>query len=323
MDRLISVVVPVYNTEAYLDKCVQSVLDQTYRNLEVILVNDGSVDHSLEICRKYQVTDSRVKVVDQQNQGVSAARNAGMDLAQGDYLAFLDSDDTLYPEALELLLKDAVTFEADIASGLKCRVKTEADRLYSQETSVQIYEGNEAAMLAMHGISQSSCAKLFRKHFVDDLRFEAGRSINEDGFFMFACYMRQPRIVERDAYIYAYLVRENSASQSVFSDKYLDMLYFLEKKAAIVRNQHPELIHELPNLEVRTRLLFLQNLCKTMDRKYKGYEKECIAKIRRWYKHIDRKSQSPFEKKLTLIVILGLYPMYNLYMHRRIKKKTS
>ena len=93
MDKVLSVIVPIYNTEKYLNRCVDSIINQTYKDLEVILVNDGSTDGSLAICREYEKKDVRVKVVNKENGGLSSARNAGLDVSSGDYVTFVDSDD--------------------------------------------------------------------------------------------------------------------------------------------------------------------------------------------------------------------------------------
>lgn len=112
---LISVIIPVYNVEMYLEQCLDSVLSQTYHNLEVILVDDGSADTSGTICDQYKEKDARVKVIHKKNGGLSSARNAGLELAKGDWIGFVDSDDYLAPEMYEALLAIARTADADIA----------------------------------------------------------------------------------------------------------------------------------------------------------------------------------------------------------------
>lgn len=111
---LISVIIPVYNVEKYLHRCLDSVIEQTYKNLEVILIDDGSTDHSGEICDDYAAKDVRIHVIHQENQGVSAARNKGLDTAKGEYIAFVDSDDYILPEMyakmLECIIENNVDF---------------------------------------------------------------------------------------------------------------------------------------------------------------------------------------------------------------------
>ena len=114
MDKLISVVIPVYNRETTLRKCVDSILAQTYENIEVILVNDGSTDRSEDICRSYEQADSRVSVISKANGGLSSARNAGIDGSHGEYLFFVDSDDWIDSDTLEVLLKTALRKDTDV-----------------------------------------------------------------------------------------------------------------------------------------------------------------------------------------------------------------
>lgn len=114
---LISIIVPIYNTAPYLDRCISSLIEQTHRNLEIILINDGSADNSLDICLEYAARDSRIQVISQENKGLGAARNAGLAIAKGDFIGFVDSDDYIAPHMMETLLAAAVQHDADFAGG--------------------------------------------------------------------------------------------------------------------------------------------------------------------------------------------------------------
>mgnify|MGYP003623332904 CR=1 FL=1 len=113
---MISVIIPVYNVEAYLDRCVASILRQSYNNLEIILVNDGSTDSSAQMCDAYAQADTRIRVIHKQNGGLSSARNAGIDIASGEYLAFIDSDDFIADDMLETLLGLCTKHKAQISA---------------------------------------------------------------------------------------------------------------------------------------------------------------------------------------------------------------
>ncbi|MBQ6907027.1 MAG: glycosyltransferase, partial [Clostridia bacterium] len=115
LDKKLSVIIPVYNVEKFLSATINSVVSQTYKNTEIILVNDGSTDKSLEICRKFEKTDSRIKVVDKQNEGVSSARNAGINASTGEYIAFVDSDDIVLPNIYESMILKIEKTNAQIA----------------------------------------------------------------------------------------------------------------------------------------------------------------------------------------------------------------
>ena len=112
---LISVIVPIYNVEKYLDRCVDSIINQTYKNLEIILVDDGSPDNCLAICDSWAEKDRRIKVIHKENGGVSSARNSALDIASGDYIGFVDSDDWIEPDMYEILIKNAKKYDADIS----------------------------------------------------------------------------------------------------------------------------------------------------------------------------------------------------------------
>ena len=113
---LVSVIVPIYNTEKYLDRCIKSIVNQTYKNLEIILVDDGSPDNCPSICDNWARIDSRINVIHQKNSGVSAARNAALDLASGEYIGFVDSDDFIEPDMYSLLVQKSVDTDAGCAS---------------------------------------------------------------------------------------------------------------------------------------------------------------------------------------------------------------
>ena len=112
---LVSVIIPIYNVEKYINKTINSVINQTYKNLEIILVNDGATDNSLEICKKYNEIDSRIMIIEKENGGLSSARNAGLDVAKGEYISLIDGDDFIESHFIEYLLSLIIKSEADIA----------------------------------------------------------------------------------------------------------------------------------------------------------------------------------------------------------------
>ncbi len=321
MDKpLISVIVPVYNAEAFLQDCVRSIIEQTYSQLEILLINDGSSDQSGALCDRLAEEDDRVRVFHQENRGVSAARNVGLDNATGDYVMFVDSDDCLLPDAAEFLLADAIAHNADMASAVKETVKPGGEIINPYgDGALHIHSGLDPLILSLDGERQTNsvCAKLFRREFLTGIRFEEGRSINEDGFFLFLCYMNQPTQVQHNRVVYQYFVRENSNSRGGFSEKYLDMLYFAGQKKEMVLATYPQLSDRVINMEVSAHLFFLEALCRTTDKKYRRYQKESVALVRRWYRqyHPLNRHECDFAK----IVRYGLYPLYKVAI--RIKRR--
>lgn len=308
---LVSIIVPVYGTEKYLPACIDSLCNQTYPYIEVILVDDQSPDNCPAICDAYAEKDARVKVIHQKNKGVSGARNTGMDVATGEFITFVDSDDELYPEAIELLVKDAMAYGADVVSALKKTGQMgQAGQISERAVAPAVFCDEEAMLLSLAGErnTYSACAKLFRALFIRDISFSEGKNIHEDGFFLFQCYIRKPLLVQHDVYIYQYNTREGSGSRESFSDKYLAMLYFCEKKKEIISVQYPQYIEQACDMEVRTHLQLLQVLCRTTDKKYRELQKQCTKTVRKLHKY--HHPVNSHLKKLEGIVLCGLFPLY-------------
>lgn len=308
---LVSIIVPVYGTESYLPACIDSICGQTYSNIQIILVDDQSPDRCPEICDDYAKKDSRILVLHQTNKGVSGARNAGMRCADGTYIMFVDSDDELHPEAVSLLVHEAEQCGADIISGSMKRFgKWEDMNLCCEDSIRMIFHDDEPLLLSLNGDqnTESACAKLFKKNFIKDITFEEGKSINEDGFFVFECYLRKPILVQHNAAVYQYNTREMSASRQSFSEKYLSMLWFCEQKMKLVKEYFPQYIEQAYNMVVRTHLQFLQVLCRTTEKKYSKLYKDSAKTVRKLYKY--HKPINDHHRKMAWMVVHGLYPLY-------------
>lgn len=304
-NSLVSIVVPIYGTEAYLSACIDSICKQTYQNLQIILVDDQSPDECPKICDAYAEKDDRIIVIHQKNRGVSGARNAGMRHASGDYIMFVDSDDELYPNAVDILLSDALKYEADIVWAPQKNAEKK-----NVDDECTVFQGDSSLLLSLNGGYNTNAVwgKIFKADFVKEIRFEEGKSINEDGFFMFQCYAKSPLLVRHNVSVYQYNTRTESCSRQRFSDKYLSMLYFCERKKEIIANRYPQYREQAYNMEVRTHLQFLQVLCRTKDKKYKNTHKESVKTVRRLYKY--HKPINSHHKKLAWVVAHGFYPLY-------------
>ena len=304
--KTVSVIVPVYNTEKYLPSCIESICNQTYTNLQIVLVDDESPDKCPEICDKYAEADERITVIHQKNTGVSGARNAGLECALGEYITFVDSDDELYPNAVETLVSDAEKYSADIVWA----PQKKPDQSTDKSEKYTIYKETESLLLSLDGAHNTNAVwgKLFRTEFIENIFFEEGRNINEDGFFMFQCYLRKPVLVRHNVQVYFYNTRVDSSSRQSFSEKYLSMLYFCERKKELIKEQCPQYLELANNMDVRTHLQFLDVLCRTNDKKYKNLHKDSVKTVRRLYKY--HTPISAHHKKLAWIVAHGLYPLY-------------
>ncbi len=318
---LVSIIIPVYNAEKYLPQCIDSCLTQSYTNLEVVLVDDGSADGSLEICSRYASQDPRVKVIHQENRGVSAARNTGLRQCTGEYVFFLDSDDEICPDSIAMLLGDMVQYAADVVSAVYSKVTLSGQEYcHYNDGKVTVYQGLEPLQLSLKYDRQTNAAwaKLFSRKILDGIFFVEGRKINEDGYFMFQCYARKPRLVQHNEVVYKYYTRENSSTRGGFSEKYFDMIYFSDLKKQYIAENHPELMELAADMEVSTHLFLLDALCKDTADQYKDAAKASIALVRKRF--LKYRSVNRHEQKMALIAAFGLYPLYKRYLIARFYK---
>ncbi len=311
----VSVIVPIFNSEAYLPMCIESILNQTYRNIEILLIDDGSKDNSLKICNEYACRDNRIKVLHQENRGVSVARNIGIEVAQGEFITFVDSDDELLENGIFLLVNDIESFGADVSIASKLYITSDQkvlNRRLGEGREVCVFVGTEALQLSLDfDRRMTAChGKLFRKQFISDIRYVEGKRINEDFYFVFLCCIKQPIITYRDECVYKYYYRENSASHATFGDKYFDMLYFADQKKRMIEEYYPELLDKAICMEVSTHLFLLNMLCETKEKKYKKEERKSIEFVKNNHKIYT--TFNKFEKKLAWIVAHGLYPIYKM-----------
>ena len=212
----VSVIVPVYNCETFLPACIDSILNQTYRDLEIILIDDGSGDGSGEICDAYAAEDARIRVIHQVNQGVSVARNSGLDVATGEWIAFVDADDTVEPDMYAVLVKLSVEHEADIALCGYRKVHfdgTSKDILGTGILRTQDpWEASECLLTGRY-FTGSPWAKLYHKELFENIRFDPTLKINEDVLMNVQIFRNAKKLVFWDVPKYCYYEREGSATR--------------------------------------------------------------------------------------------------------------
>ena len=224
----ISVIVPVYKVEAYLRKCLDSIVNQTYRNLQIILVDDGSPDDCGKICDEYAAEDNRVEVVHQENGGLSAARNAGLALVTGDYIGFVDSDDWIEPDMYEYLLENALKYQADIAvcGRVERYVDKEVFRGFS-EIEVLAREPALKYLLQNDLLQNYAWDKLYKRELFQDICFPSGKTF-EDVAVMHKLFIKAERVVCLPEAKYNYLLRFNSILDNISLSNRIN--YYLASK---------------------------------------------------------------------------------------------
>ena len=239
---LVTIVVPIYNVDAYLDRCIESVAGQDYDDLEIILVDDGSTDRSGTICDEWSVRDSRIKVVHKGNGGLSSARNAGIDASTGHWIRFVDADDVLPADAVSSMLGFASECD-DIVCGSYLYFKDNVPSVDGCSDVVRIMDWREALedMLYQKVISASACDKMFRRGLFDNLRFKDGILYEDLEFMSRALPMCRSIAVSRKV-VYFYRKGRTGSILSVFNRKRLDVLAVTKKiHERMVRSGSPRL----------------------------------------------------------------------------------
>ena len=224
--ELISVIVPVYKVEDCLDKCVQSIAGQTHSNLEIILVDDGSPDRCGAMCDAWAEKDSRIRVVHKENGGLSDARNAGLAVATGSLISFIDSDDWIEPDFLEALLTAMEQQDAQIAECAVDLVDEDGNLLRLREAAqVPVVEKHEGLhrLIQEDGIFQTVWNKLYRRHVLEGILFEKGKC-HEDDFWTYQIFDRMDRLAVVNRPMYHYLQRSGSIMGVGYRLKRLDGL---------------------------------------------------------------------------------------------------
>ncbi|MGN0383573.1 MAG: glycosyltransferase family 2 protein [Eubacterium sp.] len=243
MEPLISVVVPIYKVEDYISRCVDSIINQTYKNLEIILVDDGSPDNCPQLCDEYAKKDNRIKVIHKINGGLSDARNAGMKVSTGEYISFIDSDDYITFDFLETLYNTMITENSDIVEC--CVVKFYEDNHfdeYNDDFSIENYGivDGLSALISENPFKQHVWNKLYKTDLVMDISFAVGK-LNEDEFWTYQVFGKAERITKINKTMYYYFQRSSSIMGNTYNLKRLDALEGKANRQKYIDIYFPEL----------------------------------------------------------------------------------
>lgn len=264
MEDLISVIVPVYNVEKYLNRCIDSIINQTYKNLEIILVDDGSPDNCGKICDEYAKKDSRIKVIHKENGGLSDARNAGINISIGKYITFVDSDDYLelnFIETLYNLNKKNNTFIA-VAPYIINTDKNEIfDRSISNDMILTQREALEN-MLLDRGFTVSAHSKLYEKALFNNIFFPKGK-IFEDSATTYKLILKCDKISYCYNGGYHYYKRSESIINSKYNKNQLLFIYYSDKMGEEILKKYPDLYYAVENKKIDSRFSILRRMILT------------------------------------------------------------
>lgn len=269
---MISIIVPVYKVEKYLDKCIESIVNQSYRDLEILLVDDGSPDNCPAMCDAWAQKDRRIKVIHKENGGVSSARNVGLGYAGGEYIGFVDSDDYTDLHMYEFLLANMTENHSDISVCSTFLVKENGDIQPDSTVTQQVLRQKEAVETISYSMNNSLWNKLFRRKVLGESRFDEGHTFGEDHLFLLKVLKNIEKISFVNVPLYYYVQRSNSTTNAGLSRRSFDQVYMKDALYAFVRENFPYIREYYRKLSFTAR----ENLCRKilLSDAYLTYEKE-------------------------------------------------
>lgn len=303
MDDLISVIIPVYNVEQYLDRCINSILNQSYNKLEIILVNDGSTDNSKDICLKYQSIDKRIKVINQSNGGLSKARNAGINYSVGKYICFIDSDDFIHKDMINILYNNLIKTKSDISVCSFEKVYKEKEDLKVTSNYMEYYNPNfyDNLFNDLKVETIIACNKLYKKSLFNGLLYRENK-FHEDEFIIHHILKKVNKIVYDKNKLYYYFQRENSITNN-YSIKNLDVIEALEDRIQFFKEQNLNKYYDLTLKVYANTLMYHYGVINNNIRNYKIIKINLRSKFNNVYKKVI------FSKNIKLIdkvkIIIG------------------
>lgn len=322
MKPLISVIVPIYKVEEYLERCVDSILTQTYSNLEIILVDDGSPDNCGHICDKYAETDERVRVIHQENGGLPAARNAGLNVATGEYIGFVDSDDFIEAKMFEVLLNCLLENKVDI---VQCGITNSEAKEYVNNADIHellICNQKEAIIHLLSSDEVVTCSvwnKLYKAELFSQLRFPNVRS--EDFGLNYYMFKRISKIAVIDTPLYHYVLRGNSITTGKLRESHFD---FIDMIHVMSEDEEEESLYPYWRIQkaiTARNFLIPIILSNQFVERYSMLRKDMVgAKFVLW----NRKYSVEIKMKLHILVMWLCPVLYNSYIkwsHKPLKKK--
>ena len=314
MENKIDIVIPIFNSEKYIYKCLESIKNQSIKNFKIIIVNDGSTDNSENIIFNFINNNSLdIDYYKTLNLGVSNARNVGIENSKNKYVMFLDSDDFLPNNAIEILINEIQLGNNDIVCGAWTLLNQNGKKMSRIHNDSEELNGDDFLLKCLNDkqVSHSSCSKLYRRDFIGDLRFEYGRKCNEDSFFIFQCAIKKPKVKIIDVTTYFCVKNMKSSSNADFSEKFFDILYFAKKKNEIITSEFPEYSFYKNDILTRAYINLLINLSKTSNKKYKEITEQSIKFIKNNSKKYEPKNKT--EKIVIYIVKHNLFYFFRFF----------
>lgn len=288
----ISIIVPVYNLDKYIEATIESLLNQTYKNIEIILVDDGSTDNSPKICDRLAKENSCIKVIHQQRSGVSVARNKGVEVSTGDYIGFCDGDDLADSDMYEFMYNLAIKDDADISicelrfileDGTKKNIATGKYKVWENTPDflIDFFSGE---------VKMSVDTKLFKREVCEKIQFPIDAKTNEDKYYCFLAAINSNRISSKNEAKYTYCRRKGSSSVTEFSPKYYDCITLAQKMLSTTEELYPQLA-DRAKCNMLATVLRIYKLMYTRNglSKYKDDAKKMIAYVKSFDSKVAKK----------------------------------
>lgn len=319
MEDLISVIVPVYNTGNLLLTCVESILQSTYKNLELIIVDDGSNTKTAELCEVIQTTDQRILLFHIENRGVSFARNYGIEKSQGKYIVFVDADDTISSNAIETLYRLCTEYSVDFSmcGYIECYADGRKNKvLGSNEIKVWNRDNLCQEFFGGNNIGWNVWAKMYKRSLLETIRFPVGMRIAEDMYFIYQVCMSAEKAVKKSVPLYKYMKQDNSAMAATNCEKFFDNYILLKR----VLDDGKFSLSEETTLEkrqfyIRHTLRFLRFIivrdCKnTYDHQIKEICDEVVKCV-----NTHECGKMKFQQQMELTLLRYAYPIFKIYAY--------
>lgn len=312
---MVSIIIPVYNTAQYLTDCINSVLLQDVDDFEIILIDDGSTDISGVMCDQYAKQYKTVRTIHQKNSGLSAARNTGIEIARGEYITFVDSDDMLAGGFINRALELAKMYEADLVafSNVRCEADEKWSIEYSKTKKIQVYVYDDRVQkmkkfLIGAEIGTMACAKLYRKELFEKIRYPSGK-LHEDVFTTYKVVDEASRIVTTSQIGYIYRKSPNSITTKAFSERRLDSVEAKKTQLSFIRENYPSL-----QKEAETGVIYACNQCMMLMARSRYNNKVVMNEFQRLYRDYGKSYlSSPVSIKGKVLACLAILDVRLVY----------
>lgn len=316
----VTIVVPIYNVEKYLKRCLDSIINQTYEDVDIILVNDGSTDNSLDICYEYKKKDNRITVINQENQGLSAARNAGIEMANSNYIMFIDSDDYIELDMVEYLIERAKKYDSDIAccgftniyeNGIKEKItKPQNDVVYSKEEALDLH-------LFSGYIDVVAWNKLYKLELFDDIRYPIGK-LYEDMLTTYLLIEKSEIISLHPDSKYYYCKRNSSIGGNPYSKKTKALSYACNCVMKYITEKYPQIRNiKVANIQWNMVVLNKMILSNQID---KAFLKDIRILIRNSFLSVLKCKYIDIKRKFQIIILVLSINIYKYFYKNYLRK---